>query len=94
MGLSKNAVVYSGYEVELVAISGCYAAEATDAEGASRSLDIAGNIDIHRRIDLLIDENNVEGRLVGVDARPGDAIRLGQIYHGPLARRSYTKGGN
>lgn len=90
MGLSKNAVVSNGHEVELVAISGCYAAEATEAVGASRSLDIAGNIDIHRRIDLLIDENKVEGRLVGADARPGDAIRLGHIHHGPLARRSYT----
>jgi hypothetical protein len=85
LGLSKNAAVYNGHEVELVAIStdtsvinlvkcymestglnipGCYAFEAVDAEGASRSLDIAGNTDADRRIDLLIDENNVEGRLV------------------------------
>lgn len=70
MGLSKNAGVYSGHEVELVAITGCYAAEAAAAEGASRSLDIAGNIDRHRRVDLLIDENNVERSLVGADTRP------------------------
>jgi hypothetical protein len=46
-------------------IPGCYAAEAAAAVGASRSLDIAGNIDRHRRVDLLIDENNVERSLVG-----------------------------
>jgi len=79
LGLSKDASIYSGHEVELVAIAGCYAALGWNIVRASRSLNITGNIDIHRRIDMLIDENNAERSLVGADSRPGDGIRLGQI---------------